>query len=272
MARGSVVFVESNPSDVIPRGRLMAEETLADLRVRLARDAHRNHFEMHHVVARWRLMAFGAGLRHGRRVAEFRDRPLRGGVTLGAVVAEQSQMPVFGLMAGRAVELRFFPLELRRGRGRSAAFAADEPGHEVGASFFLGDRRVMHLSQADLRESDVIHLCRTRNPTLMFEMARVAGSDVGVKRARLALENGEVIRVTDDAALRLDPLHRRVTGGAVVSEESVRLRQLPGTDRVSRHDLHAREMQQGKRRRRDRDDNEGKREDELAHESHLSPK
>ena len=93
------MFIVSHALDVVPCGGLMAEEALADIGLLYARDAHRDHFEMHHVVARWRLMAFGAGLRHGRRVAEFRDRPLRGGVTLGAVIAEQSHVPVFGLMA-----------------------------------------------------------------------------------------------------------------------------------------------------------------------------
>ena len=56
------MFVKSDAFDVVPRGRLMTEETLADLRVRLARDAHRNHFEVHHVVARRGLMALRARL------------------------------------------------------------------------------------------------------------------------------------------------------------------------------------------------------------------
>ena len=34
------MFVKADALDVVPRGRLMAEEALADLRVRLARDAH----------------------------------------------------------------------------------------------------------------------------------------------------------------------------------------------------------------------------------------
>ena len=98
------MLVKSDAPNVVPRGRLMAEEALADLRVRLARDAHRNHFEVHHVMARRSLMALRARLRDGRRVAEFRDRPLCRAVTLRAVRAEQPHVAVFGLVANRAIE------------------------------------------------------------------------------------------------------------------------------------------------------------------------
>ena len=109
------MFVKADSLDVVPRGRLMAEEALADLRVRLARDAHRNHLEVHHVMA-WRgLVTLAAGLRDGRRVAEFRDRPLRRAVTSRAVRAEESHVAVFGLVARCAVEQRFFPEQLRWG-------------------------------------------------------------------------------------------------------------------------------------------------------------
>ena len=107
------MLVKTNATNVVPRSRLMAEEALAYLRVRLARDAHRNHFEVHHVVARRGLMALRAGLRDGRRVAEFRDRPLRPAVASRAIVSEQSHVAVFGLVARCAVEQRFFPEQLR---------------------------------------------------------------------------------------------------------------------------------------------------------------
>ena len=106
------MFVKADSLDVVPRGRLMAEEALADLRVRLARDAHRNHFEVHHVMARRGLMALRAGLRDGRRVAEFRDRPLRRAVALRAVISEQSHVAIFRPVARCAVEQRFFPEQL----------------------------------------------------------------------------------------------------------------------------------------------------------------
>ncbi len=46
------MFVESDTPDVVPRGRLMAEEAPTDLGLLHTHDAHRNHFEMHYVVAR----------------------------------------------------------------------------------------------------------------------------------------------------------------------------------------------------------------------------
>ena len=60
-----MVFVEAGAFNVVPRGRLMAEEALTHLGLFHARDAHRNHFEMHHVVARRSLVALRAGLRNG---------------------------------------------------------------------------------------------------------------------------------------------------------------------------------------------------------------
>ena len=66
-------------------------------------------------MARRRLMALRARLRDGRRVAEFRDRPLRRAVALRAVISEQSHVAIFRLVAGGAVEQRFFLLQIRRG-------------------------------------------------------------------------------------------------------------------------------------------------------------
>ena len=106
------MLVKADAANVVPRGRLMAKEALADLRVRLARDAHRNHFEVHHVMARRSLMALRARLRDGRWVTEFRDRPLRRAVTLRAVISEQSHVTVFCLVTRCAVEQRFFPEQL----------------------------------------------------------------------------------------------------------------------------------------------------------------
>ena len=73
----SVVFVPSDSFDVVPTGCLMAEETLVDLCVRLSANLLIDHLEMHHVMARRRLMALRAGLRGGGWMAKLRDRPLR---------------------------------------------------------------------------------------------------------------------------------------------------------------------------------------------------
>jgi hypothetical protein len=65
-------------------------------------------------------------------------------------------------------------------------------------------------------------------------MARNTGGYIGVESARLPLENRQVVCVADDAVLRFDALQRRVAGGAIVSEKSVRLRQFPRSDRTLR--------------------------------------
>ena len=72
-----MMLIPADAFDVIPRGRLMAEETLADLSLFHACDAHRNHLEVHHVVAGRSLMALSTGLRGGRRVLELRNGPSR---------------------------------------------------------------------------------------------------------------------------------------------------------------------------------------------------
>lgn len=43
----------------------MTEEALFDIRVLLAGDLHRDHLKVHHVVARWSLVALGAVFRVG---------------------------------------------------------------------------------------------------------------------------------------------------------------------------------------------------------------
>jgi hypothetical protein len=55
-----VVFVEADSFNVIPGGCLMAEETLIDLGLFHASDAHRDHFEVHHIVTGRGLVALGA--------------------------------------------------------------------------------------------------------------------------------------------------------------------------------------------------------------------
>ena len=57
-----VVLVETHSLDVIPGGGLVTEEALADFGLFHVRDPHRDHLEMHHVVARRGLMALEAGL------------------------------------------------------------------------------------------------------------------------------------------------------------------------------------------------------------------
>ena len=179
------MFVKADSLDVVPRGRLMAEEALADLRVRLARDAHRNHFEVHHVMARWCLMTLRARLRDGRRMPEFRDRPLRRAVALRAAGAKKADVPIFRLVADRAIEQRLLALQLRRERWGVALL---EPRDERGTRRIVCGGGV-DLLQANVREGDVIHLRRARDPALMFEVTDSAFSDVRVEGTWLALKN-----------------------------------------------------------------------------------
>ena len=58
-----MVFVETHAFDVVPRRRLMAEEALADLGFFHFRHGHRNHLEVHHVMARRSLMTLHTLLR-----------------------------------------------------------------------------------------------------------------------------------------------------------------------------------------------------------------
>ena len=60
-----MMFVPTNAFDVVPRGGLMAEETLVNLCIRLSADLLIDHSKMFHVMARRRLMALRAGLRGG---------------------------------------------------------------------------------------------------------------------------------------------------------------------------------------------------------------
>lgn len=52
-----MMLVPPDTFDVIPRICLMTEETLGYFGVFNASHLHGYHLEMHHVVARWRLMA-----------------------------------------------------------------------------------------------------------------------------------------------------------------------------------------------------------------------
>ena len=125
------MFVITDTFDVVPRSGLMAPITLvhlswptasAYLRIFLSRDFFRNHFKVHHVMARRCLMTLRARLRGSRRVTELGDGPLRRGVAGGAIGAEQANVPVFGLVARRAVQERFFRAKEGIRRIRVVAF------------------------------------------------------------------------------------------------------------------------------------------------------
>ena len=148
-------------------------------------------------------------------MAEFRERPLRRAVALRAVVAEQTTVPVFGLVARRAVQQCFFRLQMGEGRLRRYA------------GFFepVLDSRHVHagprwlafgLLEANARERDMVHLRRPRHPPLMLEMAGGARADLGMKGGRLTLEERLVVGMADNAVLRFHSFDRRVAGRAII--------------------------------------------------------
>ena len=213
-----VVLVPPHAADVVPGGGLVAEEALVYLRVLLTGDLHRDHLEVHHVVARRRLMALGARLVGGRGVAKFGDGPFLGGMALGAVGPEEAVVAVFGLVATDAVEQRFFAAELGLKRWAVGLF---EPGDHGIAGGIVRGGGFFETPQADAGEGGVIHLGGEADAALVFAVALDARSDVGVEGAGLALEERLVVCVAYDAAIRLDAFDRGVAGGAVVFEKGV---------------------------------------------------
>ena len=97
-------------------------------------------------------------------------------------------MPVFGLMTGRAIQQPFFRPEVRGGRLRRIA-GFFEPAFDLRHVHAGLLRLAFEFLEADTREGDVIHLRRARHPALVFEMARCARADLGMKSGRLALED-----------------------------------------------------------------------------------
>ena len=131
----------------------MAEEALIHLGLRHAGGRHRNHLEVHHVVARRSLMALGAVQGSGRGMAELRNGPCDGAVTLRAVLAEQSEVPVLGPVACGAIQ---YHLLLRQaGASQPGCYLAVwliDPAQELyggQAVFRLGIRIAFELPQPD---------------------------------------------------------------------------------------------------------------------------
>ena len=83
-----VVFIPAYPFDVVPGIGLMAQIALLDPGVRLAGDRLRYHFEMSHMMARWRLMAFRTVLGARRGVLVPGDLPGRRNVAVRAFAPE----------------------------------------------------------------------------------------------------------------------------------------------------------------------------------------
>ena len=84
----------------------MAEMALFDLRVLLTGDLLRHHFEVHHVVAGWRLMALGAVVGALGRMPKSSNRPFRTVMAGGAVRSEKTAMAIPVRVACGAVQVR----------------------------------------------------------------------------------------------------------------------------------------------------------------------
>lgn len=208
-----MVLVPPYASDVIPGSSLVAEEALVHLCVHLPGDRHRDHLEVHHIVAGRSLMALGARLAGGGGMAEFGEGPFFGAVALGAVGAEQTVVAVLGPVATDAVEQGFFAAKLRLKQG---AVGLLQPVDERIAGRVVGSGGFFEMPQADAGEGGVIHFGRTRNIALMLAVAFHTRSDVGVEGGRLALKKGLVVGMAWDAVLGLDTSNGRMAGGAVV--------------------------------------------------------
>ena len=91
-------------------------------------------------------------------MAEFPDCPLRRGVTLSTVGAEEALMPIFCLVAARAVQKRFLGLQMLRRKVRRVA-RLFEPALCLRYIRHRLRRLRLRLLQADPRERDVIHFC-----------------------------------------------------------------------------------------------------------------
>lgn len=186
---GSMVFVPPDPHDVVPRRGLMAGEALCHRGVRPSRDALRDHREMLHQMTGRRLMALDTVPATCRRMDEPRDLPRARDVTRLAVVAEVRTMRIDARVAGGTVQWLTAALQQRR----------------------------------------VIHRDRTNARATVLHVATAAGADGRVEPRRLPAEDGRTARMARDAGRPGHPRRRRVTRGAVVTEECVWGRELPRT-------------------------------------------
>ena len=98
----SVVFVPTDPLDVVERISSVTQEALVRLGVFLPRDRFRHHLEVHHVVARRCLMALGTIARRRRRVKKSCDSPSDRIMAPSAVASKQFSVRVTVAVTVRA--------------------------------------------------------------------------------------------------------------------------------------------------------------------------
>ena len=163
------------------------------LRVFLSSDFLRNHVEVHHVVTRRRLVALGAVERAWRRMLEFSNSPTGCCVALGALLAEQAHVLVFGQMTSGAVEgfARRTLVELAGDSNAQPRFHRLECGCAGGVM----SRRARKCPRSDLGQFHVVHDNGRDVRTLVLDVTCCALPDAGVERGRLTAEQSFVVRM-----------------------------------------------------------------------------
>ncbi len=193
----SMHFDHADTLDIVERVGLVATEALINPRPFFTADHLVHHFEVHHVMARRRLVALRAFGGFGAGVQIPADFPARCGVAACTITAEEPQVLVAGGVTGLAIE------------------GSVTPCRPFG----------------DALENLVIHPDRTERVTLMLDMAATAFLDVDMESGRRLLQDFRRSCVAGYAGLGLDPAIGRVTALAFALEKSMRVRQRPGSNR-----------------------------------------
>ena len=195
-----MVLVPPAAFDVVPRVRLMATIALVDLyivatwisgSIRVACDRFRNHLEVHHIVARRRLVTLRTICRPRRRVLELGDGPLRRRVALRAIGPKEFHVPVLIRVTAGAIQNHLFGrdvlvLHSRPFRGAVLLDPSEKPGARISCSVI--SRVSFQIAQSELRQRKMIHIRRSPIFALMLNMTPVASLNVGMKCSRLTLQ------------------------------------------------------------------------------------
>ena len=235
-------FDHADTLDVVERVGLVATEALIDPRLLFTADHLVHHFEVHHVMARRRLVALRAFGRFGTGVQVPADFPVRHRVAACAIGAEEPQVLVAGGVTGLAIE------------------GSVTPCRPFG----------------DALENLVIHPDRTERVSLMLDMAATAFLDVDMESGRRLLQDFRRSCVAGYAGLGLDAPIGGMATLAFALEKSMRTRQRPRTNRGcplrQRGASRAIDCDRNRDSREERDGGEDQIEDRGSfHDSHRRP-
>ena len=179
----------------------------------------RNHVEVHHVVAGRSLVALRAVCGSRRRMLKRCDCPFSQTVALGAVSAEQRQVPVLGGMASNAIE-RHPRGALVKLTGNSNAQPRTQRFERRGAGVVCS-RRAGECPCADPGEFHMVHRDRAEAGIQMLDVTCPTFADARVERGRLTTGKSFVVRMAA-RAFRVRHAHVRLVAGlASIGEISV---------------------------------------------------